>query len=38
MTSEERIAKLEELVAELLVVYYHQDDEKISELREELEI
>jgi hypothetical protein len=34
----ERMGKLEELVEELLVVYYHQDDEKISRLREELGI
>lgn len=38
MTEQERIAKLEELVSELLVVYYGQDDKKISKLRDELGI
>ena len=33
-----RIAKLEELVEELLVVYYHQDDDRINALRKDLDI
>jgi hypothetical protein len=34
----ERITKLEDLVDELLNVYYHQDDGKITSLRRELGI
>jgi uncharacterized protein YfaA (DUF2138 family) len=33
-----RVAALEDLVSELLVVYYHQDDDRISALRKELDI
>ncbi len=33
---EQRVGKLEELVEELLIVYYCQDTEKIMALREEL--
>lgn len=35
---EHRVGKLEELVEELLIVYYCQDTEKIMALREELGI
>lgn len=38
MTPDDRIDKLEELVELLLVVYYSQDDVRISELRRELSI
>ena len=38
MTPDERIDKLEELVELLLVVYYNQDDDRIRELRRELDI
>ena len=33
-----RIAKLEELVSELLVVYWSQDDVRIDALRKDLDI
>jgi hypothetical protein len=38
LTLEQENAKLRELVEELLVVYYHQDDARIDQLRAELDI
>jgi hypothetical protein len=38
MTVREENEKLRELVEELLVVYFHQDDDRINQLRAELDI